>query len=942
VHIEIIRYSVQREKPISRFMEMTTPHLTLVAHTHWDREWYHPFEVFRARLVEVIDDALDVLERDPSMHFTLDGHVALVDDYLELRPLAEPRLRALVAAGRLHIGPFYTQADSLLTDGEALLRNLIWGVRRADELGGHLPVGYMADQFGHAAQLPQLFRQLGIGAAVLWRGVGPERPPHAFRWMSPDGSAVTAVWLQEGYATGRLLPSDPAGFADAVERALERHAEWLGTMPFVIPVGDDHVRIADWLPAAAEALRARRPDLPVTVGSWLSHLPHVGETEFTVQGELRSPAFSPVLAGVASARIREKQAAARATTLLLRYAEPLAVWAQLAGKVAPRDLLSRAWRQLLHNHAHDSAAGCGVDEAHDDVKARYRWAEQLAGAARDQALSQLSTAAGLAAFCPSGGALCTVEVEVPRALEGDLIARGPDGVARPVQRLGAVDERPLFEGEFAAAELRVYLGGLDPATPLFGRYLSGITARPDAPGLIRLDVGLGERPVARDKLAADQRRVERLLGEAERFKVVLHASGTTHRVLAQVSPAVENGFVPITVEAGTEAATAEAGAAVVRQTAAAAEGAISAGPLRVSLDADGLIVADHAQFGRARIELTDEGDRGDLYHFDPVPGDAPLRARLVRTSVVESGPLRARLVAEHELLLPGSLSADRSRRAGEPRPCTALTEITLVAGEPRVELAVSFTNDALDHRLRAVHHLPFAATRLDADQGLAVVARPLETTSLGAGVERPAPTGQHQRFADVSDGRRGLALLCRGLPEHEVRVEGERTQLLVTLLRSVGWLARGDLSCVDHAVGPMVETPAAQEPGLHRFEWALYFHPGDWESGGVAAEARRHQAPPLACTRVPQNLSGRALVEVSPAEVLLSAVTPGESSEKSTNVRIINLSSRPVEARLRPAVAPRAAWRVDPLERRQSSLTIAEGVIRVQLGAWQLATILLD
>jgi mannosylglycerate hydrolase len=937
VHIEIIRYSVPREKPISKYMEMSTSHLTLVAHTHWDREWYHPFEVFRARLVEVIDDALDVLERDPSMHFTLDGHVALVDDYLELRPLAEPRLRALVTAGRLHIGPFYTQADSLLTDGEALLRNLIWGVKRADELGGHLPVGYMADQFGHAAQLPQLFRQLGIGAAVLWRGVGPERPPHAFRWVSPDGSAVTAVWLQEGYATGRLLPSDPAGFADAVERALERHAEWLGTMPFVIPVGDDHVRIADWLPAAAEALRARRPDLPVTVGSWLSHLPHVGETEFTIEGELRSPAFSPVLAGVASARIREKQAAARATALLLRYAEPLAVWAQLAGKPAPRDLLARAWRQLLHNHAHDSAAGCGVDEAHDDVKARYRWAEQLAGAARDQALAQLSAAAGAAtgtaAFCPSDGALCTIEVEVPRALTGDLVARGPDGVARPAQRLGAVDERPLFEGEFAAAELRVYLGGLDPMTPLFGRYLSGITARPDAPGLIRLDVGLGERPVAREKLAADQRRVERLLGEAERFKVVLHASGTTHRVLAQVSPAVENGFVPLTVEAGS---------ASVRQSAAGADGSISAGPLRVTLDGDGAIVVDHAQLGRARIELTDEGDRGDLYHFDPVPGDTPLSARLTRATVVESGPLRARLVAEHELLLPPGLAPDRSRRAGEPRTCAVFTEITLVAGEPRVELAVSFSNDALDHRLRAVHHLPFAATRLDADQGLAVVARPLETASLGAGVERPAPTGQHQRFVDVSDGRRGLALLVRGLPEHEVRADGESTRIPLTLLRSVGWLARGDLSCVDHAVGPMVETPAAQEPGLHRFEWALYFHSGDWEAGGVIAEARRYQAPPIPCARAPAGLSGRSLVEVSPPEVVLSAVVPGETSEKSTNVRIINSSSHAVEARLRPAVTPRAAWLVDPLERRQSSLTVEKGVVRVPLEAWRLATILLE
>jgi 2-O-(6-phospho-alpha-D-mannosyl)-D-glycerate hydrolase len=910
-------------------MQMPTSRVTFVAHTHWDREWYHPFEVFRARLVEVIDEALEVLERDPAMHFTLDGHVALVDDYLELRPLAEPRLRALVAAGRLHIGPWYTQADSLLTDGEALVRNLAWGIRRADELGGHMPVGYMADQFGHAAQLPQLFRQLGIAAAVLWRGVGPERPPHAFKWLGPDGSDVTAVWLHEGYATGRLLPSDPAGFSDAVERALTRHAEWLGTMPLVIPVGDDHVRIADWLPAAAEELRKRRPEMQIEVGGFRDHLPHLAESDFTVRGELRSPAFSPVLAGTASARIREKQAAAKATALLLRYAEPLAAWCAFMQKPVPYDLLTRAWRHLLHNQAHDSAAGCGVDEAHEDVKARYRWAEQLAGAVRDQSLAQLRGRDRVTVFTPSAAPLATVELEIPRALQGDLVARGPDGVARPVQTLGAVDERPLFEGEFAAAELAVYLGGLDPKTPLFGRYLTGITARPDVPGTIRLDVGLGERPVSPAKLAEDQKQVERLLGEAERFKVVLHASGTTRRVLAQVSPAVENGFVPVTVEPGSVAAPAFEGRAGKHDRG------IFAGPLRVTVEDDGALAIDSGAH-HARFVLLDEGDRGDLYHFDPVAGDVPLRPRLAGWRVTEEGPLRARLVLEQELELPSALAPDRVRRGDEKRTCTLLTEVTVTAGERLVELATTFTNDARDHRLRAAVSLPFSATALDADQGLAVVDRPLSTEKLGAGVERPAPTGQHQRFVDVSDGRRGLALLSRGLPEHEVRVEDGATTLSLTLLRAVGWLARGDLSCVDHAVGPMVETPGAQEPGLHRFEFALSLHGGDWESAGVLAEARRFQAPPLSMGGGVTVPPGRGLVDVAGATV--SALYP---SPQGLVLRILNPSSHAAEVVLTPAQPPRRASLTDPLERPLEALPIADGKIRLTLGPHKLATILL-
>jgi mannosylglycerate hydrolase len=444
------------------------------------------------------------------------------------------------------------------------------------------------------------------------------------------------------------------------------------------------------------------------------------------------------------------------------------------------------------------------------------------------------------------------------------------------------------------------------------------------PGTIRLDVGLGERPVPPQKLADDQRQVERLLGEAERFKVVLHASGTTRRVLVQASPAVDNGFVPITVEAGS--GTAGAGKH---------ERGIFAGNLRVSVEEDGALqVEDGAR--SFRVELSDEGDRGDLYHFDPVAGEQPAHPRLKSWRVTEEGPLRARLVIDSELELPLGLNVDRARRSDEKRLCLLSTEVTLTAGERRVELATTFTNDARDHRLRALCTLPFAANRIDADQGLAVVERPLEATSLGAGAERPAPTGQHQRFVDVSDGRRGLALFSRGLPEHEVRTGKDSTVLALTLLRAVGWLARGDLSCVDHAVGPMVETPGAEEPGLHRFEWALYPHEGDWTS--ALAESRRYQAPPLAVGGGVTAPLGRGLLEVSPSTVTISAVYP---SKAGVVVRVLNASDRPAEAVFTPAVTPRTAHLVDPLERPLQELPMANGKLRLTLGAWQLATILL-
>ncbi len=94
--------------------------LYFVVHTHWDREWYQPFQQMRARLVAMADRMIPLVERGtiPSFHF--DGQTIVLDDYLEMRPRAEPRLRSLIRAGKIQVGPWYVLADSFLVSGESL------------------------------------------------------------------------------------------------------------------------------------------------------------------------------------------------------------------------------------------------------------------------------------------------------------------------------------------------------------------------------------------------------------------------------------------------------------------------------------------------------------------------------------------------------------------------------------------------------------------------------------------------------------------------------------------------------------------------------------------------------------------------------------------------------------------------------------------------------
>src|SRR2546425_2493323 len=86
--------SVVRRRPHSHLKAAgdATAEVHVVPHTHWDREWYLPFAVYRRRLVSLMDDLLARLDAEPGLRFHLDGQMAVIDDYLELRPDRLPPL----------------------------------------------------------------------------------------------------------------------------------------------------------------------------------------------------------------------------------------------------------------------------------------------------------------------------------------------------------------------------------------------------------------------------------------------------------------------------------------------------------------------------------------------------------------------------------------------------------------------------------------------------------------------------------------------------------------------------------------------------------------------------------------------------------------------------------------------------------------------------------
>ncbi len=99
-------------------MENVVVHI--ISHSHWDREWYLPFESHRMQLVELFDNLFDLFENDPEFKsFHLDGQTIVLDDYLEIRPENRDKVQRYIDEGKLKIGPFYILQDDYLISSEA-------------------------------------------------------------------------------------------------------------------------------------------------------------------------------------------------------------------------------------------------------------------------------------------------------------------------------------------------------------------------------------------------------------------------------------------------------------------------------------------------------------------------------------------------------------------------------------------------------------------------------------------------------------------------------------------------------------------------------------------------------------------------------------------------------------------------------------------------------
>ncbi|HBL1806474.1 TPA: alpha-mannosidase [Enterococcus faecium] len=775
----------------------------IISHSHWDREWYMAYEQHHMRLIELIDDLLELFEVDPSFNsFHLDGQTIILDDYLQVRPEKRQAIQQAINEGKLRIGPFYILQDDFLISSESNVRNMLIGMEESRKWGTPVMLGYFPDTFGNMGQTPQLMKQAGISAAAFGRGVKPigfdnqvlEAENYSSQysemwWKGPDQTAIFGLLFANWYSNGNEIPVEKEAALAFWKQKLADAEQYASTNHLLMMNGVDHQPVQKDISKAIHLANELFPDYEFIHSNFTDYLEavqkDVPEDLGSVEGELTSQETDGwyTLANTASARVYLKQWNTKVQRQLENITEPLATMAYEVSGNYPHDQLDYAWKTLMQNHPHDSICGCSVDSVHREMIPRFEKADEVGKYLAQDSLEQLTAAIDTTGFpkdsfpfviVNTAGMDKTGEAEITIELERKRFAEGiPEQLYQELENL---PKRKYHVETKSGATIPAILS---EETVQFGYDLPKDRFRvPYMARMIKVTLPLENMP------AFSWETFALVEGEAkaEEKETMIHQSGRI----------IENG------------------------------------PLHLTIEKNGTITMEDRKNKRKLNNLhifEDIGDIGNEYIFKQPFCDQPILSSNKENSEVKvlvDTPEIAKISILQEMEIP--VSADerlekeqqmvvefryrKAERSKEKRILQIKTIMTIRKDSKKIDFETTLDNQMKDHRLRVLFPTKLHVEHHEADSIFEVVKRP---NHVSKSWENPTNPQHQQAFVNILDEEYGVTVGNFGLNEYEVTEDG---QIAVTLLRSVGELG-------DWGYFP---TPEAQCLGEHRFNYSIELH----------------------------------------------------------------------------------------------------------------------
>lgn len=349
----------------------------LIGNAHLDPVWQWRVAEGLSLIRSTFRSALDRMNENENYKFT-----SACAGYYQWIKTVDPEMfeeiKARVKEGRWGVvGGMWVQPDCNLPSGEAFCRHFLYSQKFSKENFGEITdTAYNVDSFGHSVALPQLFKKSGIDNYVYMRPTRetenmdlPEENLH--KWVSPDGSEVTAFRILELY-NGDLSEERVKLYLDKTQdqmifygignhgggpskEHLKQAEEWVKKDGFKYAVPSEYFK---------DVVGAKMPTLNCDLKH---HAPGCYSANSKVKFENRRSECELVSAEV---------------------------FDTLAGVIVGGDFnnaeFEKAWQRVMFNQFHDILAGCCIKEAYTDAYNAYGYARQKALELENFALQRIA------------------------------------------------------------------------------------------------------------------------------------------------------------------------------------------------------------------------------------------------------------------------------------------------------------------------------------------------------------------------------------------------------------------------------------------------------------------------------------------------------------------------------------------------------------------------
>lgn len=750
----------------------------VVPHSHWDREWYFTTSRSKIYLMKDLKDVLDTLENDDDFkYFMVDAQGSLLDDYVQWMPQDKERIAKLVKAGKLVIGPWYTQSDQMVISGESIVRNLYYGMKRCEEFGGYMNVGYVPDSFGQAGNTPQIYREFGIEDSLFWRGVSDDMVSHTdFNWKGDDGSVVFATQIPFGYYIGGMIPEDEAESETFWQKeCLEKAGKGSATKNIYFPNGFDQAPIRTNLPQIIKERNEKDPENEYVISCIEDYIKDVKSENPVleeVSGELLIAKHMRIHKSIFSSRSDLKVLNTQVQNYVTNVLEPLLTLSYQLGNDYPHKVVEEIWKLLFENSAHDSIGSCISDTANEDVYMRYKQA-------RDIAVNLVELHSRLIATSIETNADMTFTLmnTLPQKREDVVLTKTyiPGGKFAILNENGEKVPYTIIQARDLTDYVKSQTIKLDPSRKFYipDQILEAVIAidAKDIPALGYVQYRLSDKEDS--------------------------------AICMQEINCLENEYYTITIADN--------------------------GSLTIVDKESGIEYKNQAV-------LVENGDDGDSFNYSPPRKDMEVFSTDSKFDChMEGSNLYQKAVIHYEMNIPKDLEERSEGKTSVILPVTL--EVSLKSGSKVIDFNVHVKNQGLSHRLCVLFDSRITSKFNYADQQFGLIRRPnyyekemklymedmAEQTDNKAGIaelanwandqtkwqEPPIAIEPTQSYAALFDEKSGVAVIPQGVREYEIIHD---STIRLTLFRTYGFMGKENLIYrPGRASGErIIETPAAQ------------------------------------------------------------------------------------------------------------------------------------